>query len=166
MGQQLPDFAAAWNDEEPAHSQFEPRLAAALSRIEREICGQAAVQRIQTIAAGGAAGPAYVAEGAVSALHAVALSATPGRLRLLNAADRCVYGVSTSSAQAGVAVSVQSTGELADASWNWTPGQVVFAYTGGTLSQTPPVSGLLRAIGVALSPTRLLIQIAPSIALG
>lgn len=54
-------------------------------------------------------------------------------------------------------VTVQRTGAVDDTAWAWTPGRVYLG-AGGSLTQTPPNNGFDVLVGVAVSPTRLLLD--------
>ena len=76
-----------------------------------------------------------------------------------------MLGITTGAAAAGDAINVQASGEMTEVSWNWTPGLPVFLGTNGLLTQTPPVSGFQLVLGVAISPTKLAINIKQPIVL-
>ncbi len=69
-----------------------------------------------------------------------------------------LLGVTVTSADAGGHVSVKRTGFLVDAAWAWTPGRVYLG-ANGSLTQTPPADGFDVLIGVAVSATRLLLDL-------
>lgn len=54
-------------------------------------------------------------------------------------------------------VTVQRTGAVDDTAWAWTPGRVYLG-AGGSLTQTPPNNGFDVLVGVAVSPTRLILD--------
>lgn len=54
-------------------------------------------------------------------------------------------------------VTVQRTGAVDDTAWAWTPGRVYLG-AGGSLTQTPPNNGFDVLVGVAVSPTRLILS--------
>lgn len=76
-----------------------------------------------------------------------------------------VLGITMNAALIGASVNVQATGEVDEASWNWTPGLPVFVGPAGALTQTPPVNGFIQAVGMAVSPTKLAVGIRPAITL-
>lgn len=51
-------------------------------------------------------------------------------------------------------VTVQRSGPVTDAAWNWAPGRVYLGM-GGALTQSPPEDGFDVLVGVAVSATRL-----------
>lgn len=67
-------------------------------------------------------------------------------------------GISLNSALTGADVDVIVSGEVDEPTWNWTPGEVYLGVSGG-LTQTPPTSGILQVVGVALTATRLSVGI-------
>ena len=54
-------------------------------------------------------------------------------------------------------VTVQRTGAVDDTAWAWTPGRVYLG-AGGSLTQIPPNNGFDVLVGVAVSPTRLILD--------
>lgn len=73
-----------------------------------------------------------------------------------------IAGISTGAAAPGAPVEIQRAGEMIEATWSWTPGPV-FAGALGVLTQTPPIGAWLRQVAVAVAPTRILIDLRPSI---
>ncbi len=73
-----------------------------------------------------------------------------------------VVGITTHAAVAGGSIGVATSGEVVESSWNWSAGPVYLS-TNGVLSQITPISGFVQIVGVALSATRLSVQIGPSI---
>jgi hypothetical protein len=121
----------------------------------------------------GAPGPAggqavqRTAGEAISALRAV--YELDGLVYIADAFDEpTVYlmiGVAISAAAFGGALNIQRSGEITDSGWNWTPG-LVWLGSNGALTQTPPVSGFSVNVGVAVSPTRLWLNLDYPINLG
>lgn len=70
-----------------------------------------------------------------------------------------LLGVTVSAAPGGQAVNVQRLGVIDDSGWSWVPGQRVYLAGQGRLTQDPPVSGYDVLIGMALSQTRLLLNL-------
>ena len=62
----------------------------------------------------------------------------------------------TATSDAGQ-VTVQRTGAVDDLAWNWTPGRVYLG-ADGALTQSPPSTGFDVLVGVAVSPTRLILN--------
>lgn len=71
-------------------------------------------------------------------------------------------GITTGAVTNGSAVTVQTTGEMVEPSWNWSNGSVYLGST-GLLTQTLPSSGAIVEIGIATAPTKLLIRLQPPI---
>ncbi|MEO6361289.1 MAG: hypothetical protein ABIO43_12080 [Sphingomicrobium sp.] len=63
-------------------------------------------------------------------------------------------GVSLGAAMAGASVQIQGGGMIRELGWSWAPGPVYLA-AGGTLSQTPPMSGAIYQVGVSAGPQRM-----------
>lgn len=70
-----------------------------------------------------------------------------------------LLGVTLTAADAGQPVNVQRAGVIDDAGWSWTPGQRVYLGQGGALVQQPPEAGFDVLIGMALTATRLLLNL-------
>jgi len=60
---------------------------------------------------------------------------------------------------AGTTVTVVKTGELVDQSFSFTANEPLFLNTNGFFSHTPPSSGFILQVGVALSTTKMLVDI-------
>jgi hypothetical protein len=76
-----------------------------------------------------------------------------------------VLGFSGHAANAGQAINVQVTGRIAHAGWSWIPGLALFVGAGGVATQTVPVAGLLRQVGVAISATEIVVDLRPTVQL-
>jgi hypothetical protein len=74
-------------------------------------------------------------------------------------------GVTMGAASVGATVNIIVIGEL-DGFAGLTVNQPVYIAANGTLSQTPPATGYLQRMGVAVSATKLLINISPPLILG
>ncbi|MEO5363964.1 MAG: hypothetical protein H7838_10130 [Magnetococcus sp. DMHC-8] len=76
-----------------------------------------------------------------------------------------VYGMTLTSALTGGPVPVRSFGVLEDSNWRWdlSSGLSLFLSTNGILTQTAPASGFVCRVGYLVSPTRIFIDIQPSI---
>lgn len=70
-----------------------------------------------------------------------------------------LLGVTVSAAQAGQPVHVQRMGHMDDSAWSWQPKGRIFLDHEGRLTQQVPQAGYDVLIGVALSATRLLLNI-------
>ena len=96
----------------------------------------------------------------LSALRAIAVDASGNAVYADPATSPRAVGISTT---AGTTVSVQYAGELTDALWTWTPDGVIYVSANGALTQTAPTSGTIQPIARALTATRILITIHPTI---
>jgi hypothetical protein len=72
-----------------------------------------------------------------------------------------LLGISLDAGSAGSSVRVRSAGVIEDPSWSWVTGPV-FVGPSGVLVQTPPI-GIVRRIAWATAPTRIVVDIHPSI---
>lgn len=70
-----------------------------------------------------------------------------------------LLGVTVSAAAGGQPINVQRMGYIDDAAWQLLPGKRVFLGRQGRLTQEPPQGGYDVLIGMAISPTRLLLNI-------
>ena len=70
-----------------------------------------------------------------------------------------VVGISANAADAAGKVRIRTGGKLVDPSWNWTPRAPVFCGTTGLLTQTVPTAGAVLQVGLATSPTMLVVRI-------
>lgn len=70
-----------------------------------------------------------------------------------------LLGVTVSAAEGGQPINVQRMGHIDDAAWQLEPGKRVFLGRQGRLTQEPPQAGYDVLIGMAVSPTRLLLNI-------
>lgn len=102
-----------------------------------------------------------VAGESISALRCIttngsgqAVYATPDTL-----ANAVVIGISTTSGSSGETITVKTTGELSDASWNWTKGSIYLG-ANGALTQTAPSGGsIVVHVAKAITATKILIDI-------
>lgn len=70
-----------------------------------------------------------------------------------------LLGVTVSAAVAGQPINVQRLGHIDDEAWQLQPGKRVFLGAQGRLTQEPPQAGYDVLIGMAISQTRLLLNI-------
>lgn len=68
-----------------------------------------------------------------------------------------VVGITRGAAVEGDDVVIQSVGLMAEPSWSWTPDRQVFLGLNGLLTQTPPTSGFILIIGIAVASDQILI---------
>lgn len=101
-----------------------------------------------------------IAAGAVVALDAAG-QAVPADCSVLAHAESIV-GVSVAAADAGATVKVRTHELHENSAWQLLPGEPVFAgAAGAAVLNVPPSAVFARRVGVALSPTRLLVQLQP-----
>ena len=91
---------------------------------------------------------AAVALGGHRAITADGQYATPDTL------DRFV-GITVAAVSAGQKAAYRAAGYMIEGSWNWQPDSPLFITGAGILTQAPPVSGALRRIAWAISPTEI-----------
>lgn len=112
---------------------------------------------------GPAGGAAFVRQsaGAMSALHIV-WEDDAGVIRPLDRSDDehidFICGLTLTASSGPGDVTVQRSGPVDDAAWSWSPGRVYLG-ANGSLTQTPPADGYDVLIGVAVSATRLLLDL-------
>lgn len=97
----------------------------------------------------------------LSALRAVTTNGSGEAVYASNntLANATVFGITSTAANAGAAVSVRMSGILTDDNWNWTKG-TVYLGANGALTQTAPTGGAVVVhIGRALTATKLQIDI-------
>jgi len=133
------------------------------------------VLRVTLGAQQGLAGPpgasnaaaSYVASGAISG-HVVVAETAPGVVTPADPTDLGhvlrVVGVTTHAAVDGAQVLVRSARTLEHGGWTFTPGARVYVGASGALAQTPtPAAVFSQIVGVALTPTIVLLSIQPPI---
>jgi hypothetical protein len=74
-----------------------------------------------------------------------------------------VLGITQNAALTGDISQVQYSGELVEPSWNWIPDLPVYGTNNGMLTQTPPTSGFVITLGVAMTATSIFINIQQAI---
>ncbi|MGL5074346.1 MAG: hypothetical protein ACRDBG_00700 [Waterburya sp.] len=79
-------------------------------------------------------------------------------------AVNCI-GLTKNATSAGSLSIVQIQDLITEPSWNWIPGKKVYLSTLGNLTQVPPLTGVQVQIGIAKSPTSLIVEIQPGITL-
>lgn len=70
-----------------------------------------------------------------------------------------VLGISMNAAASGDPVNVQFMGEMIEPSWNWEVSRPIFCGVDGVLTQTQPSEGFSLVIGVAISPTKIIVGV-------
>lgn len=76
-----------------------------------------------------------------------------------------IVGFTKTSAILNAAVSVQTSGEMVEGSWNWTVGGMVFCGLNGLPTQVPPTSGFLCRVGKATAADTILINVEEAVIL-
>jgi hypothetical protein len=80
--------------------------------------------------------------------------ATPDSL-----ANAVVIGISTTAASTGQNITIKTSGQITDASWNWTKG-AIYLGANGVLTQTAPTGGsIIVHVAKAITATTLIIDI-------
>jgi hypothetical protein len=69
-----------------------------------------------------------------------------------------LLGLTTGAALAGDQVTVMVAGEIVEPSWSWTPGMPLFVTASGLLSHTPPSTGWVQMVALAVTATRILLS--------
>jgi hypothetical protein len=83
-----------------------------------------------------------------------AVYATPDTL-----ANAVVIGISTTAGNTGETITIKTSGQLSDASWNWTKG-AIYLGANGVLTQTAPTGGsIVVHVAKAITATTLIIDI-------
>jgi hypothetical protein len=132
----------------------------------------------RVVLAGAAQGPAGP-QGAVGPGGSETLTRTAGealggeRVVALNADDEAVYassadatalrvvGFTTAAVSSGADTTVRQFGVLSWPAANLTPDAPVYLTTNGQVSHTPPASGYIRQVGIALAADKLQVAIGP-----
>lgn len=75
-----------------------------------------------------------------------------------------LVGITTGAVGAGLPATVQRQDVLDHAGWAFTPGQPVYLGLAGALVQAvPPGAAFIQVLGLALTPTRLLVGLQPPV---
>lgn len=77
----------------------------------------------------------------------------------INTTAETLIGISVNSAIPGDIVRIVYNGEADDSGWTWLPGKQLYVGINGVITQTPPTSGYVMPIGIARSPTKIVVQI-------
>lgn len=75
-----------------------------------------------------------------------------------DATSRFTVGLTTGAVILGANAPIQVEGEMEEAGWSWSDGEIVWLAASGTLTQTVPTSGHLFQVGIPMGPTRLRIE--------
>ncbi len=101
----------------------------------------------------------YPADGPIGGNRVVRLSA--GKVTYadhLSLSDaNLIIGLTRGAAADGASVQIQSNDVMDEVSWNWTPDEPVFCGVNGIPVQPAPTVGFILTVGIAISPTSMLI---------
>jgi hypothetical protein len=75
-----------------------------------------------------------------------------------------VVGITIGAATMGALAEVATSGEMTEPSFTFVPGPVYFN-SSGVLTQTPPVTGFLQQVAVAVSATKIIVGLGMPIAI-
>ena len=70
-----------------------------------------------------------------------------------------VVGLTTGSASAAAAVTIQISGDMTEPSWSWTPGAILYLGANGQLTETAPSTGFIQAVAHAVTATKIILEI-------
>lgn len=79
--------------------------------------------------------------------------------------SQLLLGMTLGAAVIGNSVTIAQSGNIVEPSWSWAPGQPVFLGATGAITQTPPSVGFLVTVGVAMTPTSMLMSLKQPIVL-
>lgn len=69
-----------------------------------------------------------------------------------------IHGIFTHDANPGANAYCRTLGVIASQTFAWTPGKLIYAGTGGELTQTPPTNGVLKPLAIAETATRIFVD--------
>lgn len=69
-----------------------------------------------------------------------------------------ILGITLTAADIGNPLDIQRSGAIEDSTWRWQPGRVWLG-AGGSITQTPPVTGYFVQLGAAVSATRIILNL-------
>ena len=135
---------------------------------------QETVQELVVTAPGGQGPPGAPGASTQFEYHPAGVILGGNRAVTLNSSGQFVYpdttspnsfvvGITTASSVVGALATVQIAGTQQEPSWNWTPGLPVFVGLLGVLTQVPPTTGQVLAVGYATSSTKIHIDKQPPI---
>ena len=70
-----------------------------------------------------------------------------------------IIGISRTAASSGFNIEYIMSGELEDSSWSWDVSKPIFFNTSGTLTQTPPISGISTMVAVPITNKKIKVKI-------
>jgi hypothetical protein len=104
------------------------------------------------------AGLQAIAASNVSGHRAVMLTSTGQAAHADPTAAQQYVGISKGAASTGGTVSITYRDTISEPTWTWMVGQPVYFIADGVLTQTPPATVCVPHIGVAISPTVILLS--------
>jgi hypothetical protein len=69
-----------------------------------------------------------------------------------------LLGLTIGAALAGDQATVLVAGEVVEPSWSWMPGLPLYVTASGLLSHTPPSTGWVQMVALAITATRILLS--------
>lgn len=122
----------------------------------------AGTQGIQGVPGASAGTITMLADGAISG-HRLVKTTTSGKVGYASSIDLAsannILGMTLNAAADGDTLTVIQSGKVTEPSWTFTPDTHLFCGVDGTLTQTQPATGFSLVVGIALSPTELLLGI-------
>lgn len=101
------------------------------------------------------------APSAISAHRALSFCSNESVVQYADSSDTAqagkFLGISLNAATPGDPLDIRISGEITEPGWAWALG-CVYVGAAGHLTQTMPTTGYLQAVGVALTPTKLLVH--------
>lgn len=74
-----------------------------------------------------------------------------------------IVGVTLHAATAGTPVGIVTSHDFTEPAWNWSPGRIYCALSGGALTQTVPTTGAIVEVARVVTPTTIRVGIQPGI---
>ena len=129
-----------------------------------------AIIQILTGGGQGPPGPPGAAGGTMDLVAGIDLSghrvvATDANGQLAYSSGLYGVGITQGASMAGDVATIRYGGMMDEPTWTWIPDQPIFQTGAGYLTQTPPSSGFVRQVGVALSATSMKVEFSPAIVL-
>jgi hypothetical protein len=70
-----------------------------------------------------------------------------------------IVGITLSATLTGNTAQVLQIGKVTNNTWSWTPDQPLFVGSNGDMTQTPPATGFVQVVGVAVTATEINFEI-------
>lgn len=122
----------------------------------------AGTQGIQGAQGASAGTITMLADGAISG-HRLVKTTTSGKVGYASSVDMAsantILGMTLNAAADGDTLTVIQSGKVIEPSWTFTPDTHLFCGVDGTLTQTQPATGFSLVVGIAISPTEVLLGI-------